>query len=53
MSIELTCKACNTKNTFQDDAVSGGAVECPKCGSTIRLEDGDELSETMSFKVDG
>ena len=53
MSMELTCTSCNTKSTFEDDAVSGGSVECPKCGTTIRVEPGDELSETMGFKVDG
>ena len=47
MTMELTCGSCNTKSIFDDDAASDGAVECPKCGSTIRVDGGDELSETM------
>ncbi len=52
MPMELICTSCNTKSIFDDDAASDGAVECPKCGSTIRVDGGDELSETMRVDLD-
>ena len=51
MPVELTCNSCNQASTFDDKEVSGNEVECPKCGSTIRVDGGDALSETMRIDL--
>ncbi len=51
MPVELICNSCNQTSTFDDSAVSGGEVECPKCGSTIHVDGGDALEETMRIDL--
>lgn len=51
MPVKLKCSSCNTETVFQDNEIKDGAAECPKCGSTIRSEGGDELSETMRIDL--
>jgi DNA-directed RNA polymerase subunit RPC12/RpoP len=51
MSVELKCKSCGAASTFDEGEVKDGAVECPKCGSTIRADGDDILSETMRIDL--
>ncbi|MCK4910680.1 MAG: hypothetical protein KAR83_03510 [Thermodesulfovibrionales bacterium] len=51
MPVEIVCTRCSQASTFDDTEVSGGEVECPKCGSTIRVDGGDALSETMRIDL--
>ena len=51
MPVELKCSSCSAESVFDDEAVKGGTVECPKCGSTIRVDGDDELSETMRIDL--
>jgi predicted RNA-binding Zn-ribbon protein involved in translation (DUF1610 family) len=54
MAVERTCNSCGQRSSFEETGTKGSTVECPRCGSSIRIGKAgevDKLSETMRIDL--